>query len=77
MIELKDTLELWAWMTEYPDKTVGMVGIMLEGNHTPMIGRSKEHIMQLEQLALLHHRATGQRVWLRHFTDCHDEPDLA
>lgn len=71
-----DTKELWAWMTEYPDGTIGMVGMMLAGNHTPLIGRSEKHIRVLEPAARAHHDQTGQRVWLRRFHDCTDEADL-
>lgn len=71
-----DPKELWAWMTEYPDGTVGMVGVMLEGNHTPCIGRSHAHIVALKPIAEAHRRLSGQRVWLRRFHNCIDDEDL-
>jgi hypothetical protein len=64
---------LWAWITEYPDGSTGMVGVLLPDiGNTPLVSRSEEHIRKMRPAAASHAKATGQRVWLRrwdNFTD--------
>jgi hypothetical protein len=61
--------ELWAWITEYPDGSAGLIGSMVPGmpGITPLITRGEEAIRQLEPLARLHGKVAGQRVWLRKY----------
>jgi len=65
--------ELWAWVTEYPDKSVGLIAVGgLEGVMMPLIGRSEQAIRKLEPYARTHGAATKQRVWLRQYTKVQD-----
>jgi hypothetical protein len=60
--------DLWAWVTEYPDGSVGMIGAMVPGmEHVPLITRNREAARQLERFARQHGENSGQRVWLRHY----------
>lgn len=71
-----DTKELWAWMTEYPDGTVGIVGAMIGFTHTPLIGRNHKTILHFKYVAEQHRIVSGQRVWLRRFHNYIDDEDL-
>ena len=65
---MNDGRELWAWVSEYPDGSVGMVGGVLIGVlHTPLCGRDESIVRQMEPYARAHGEATGQRVWLRKY----------
>ena len=69
--------ELWAWVSEYPDKTTGLVASGALGiGISPLIGRSEKHVRALEPLAKAHSRSTGQRVWLRRYVIAKDFPDV-
>jgi len=69
--------ELWAWVSKYPDGSIGMVASGALGiGITPLIGRSEKHIRSLEPIAAAHGRTTGQRVWLRRYVIAMDYPDV-
>jgi hypothetical protein len=69
--------ELWVWVTEYPDKSVGTVGGIVPGmGMMPLMGRSEPHVRRLEYIANSHAIATGQRVWLRKYAVVADYPDM-
>lgn len=61
--------ELWAWMSEYPDGSVGTIGGSVPGmpGIVPLITRSEQAARQMEPIARLHGKAVGQRVWLRKY----------
>jgi hypothetical protein len=61
--------ELWAWVTEYPDGSVGTIAVAVPSlpGLTPLITRDEEAIRRLEPLARLHGKVAGQRVWLRRY----------
>ena len=61
--------ELWAWVSEYPDGSVGLVGWSIPGmpGITPLISRSEQAVRGLESLARMHGKAANQRVWLRQY----------
>lgn len=65
MVNMGETL--WAWVTEYADGSIGAVGLIVNGRHTPMIGRSEEAIKAMTPYAIAHGEATGQKVWLRKY----------
>jgi hypothetical protein len=65
--------DLWAWVTEYPDGSVGLISVMLPGmGNTPLIGRSEKAIRTLEDIARAHGRTLNQKVWLRRYTKAED-----
>ena len=68
---------LWAWVTEYPDGSVGMIAstAIKPGMMMPMIGRSERHMRMLEPHARAHGKALKQRVWLRRYACVMDYPD--
>lgn len=69
--------ELWAWVTEYPDGSIGLVGGMIPGiGLTPLIGRSEPHVRQFETFARSHGQQAKQRVWLRRYTLAEEMADV-
>lgn len=73
MMEMADSL--WAWVSEYPDGSIGCVGALLPGmEHVPLITRSERTARQLERFAREHGEKTGQRVWLRRYDKAEDYP---
>jgi len=69
---------LFAWVTEEPNGNVSVVGAYVPqlGGHLPMIGRSLDHIMALQEFARAHKQNTGQRVWLREYKMVDNTEDL-
>ncbi len=64
---------IWAWISQYPDGTVGLVGGYVEGvGHLPLIGRSEKVMRSFQPLAKIHAERTGQRVWLRRYVRAED-----
>jgi hypothetical protein len=75
---MKDANTLWAWITEYPDGSTGMVGAFIpEVGHTPLVSRSEEHIRKMRPIAEAHARDTSQRVWLRRWDNFTDVEEIA
>jgi hypothetical protein len=69
--------ELWAWVTEFPDESVGLVGGMIPGiGMTPLIGRSEEVVRKVEDIARSHGQQSGQRVWLRRYSLAEEYADV-
>jgi hypothetical protein len=76
---------LWAWVTEYPDGSVGLIAVTLniiedKRNHrgpalTPLIGRSESAIRKMEPYAYAHGKALNQKVWLRRYDMTVDYPN--
>ncbi len=66
--------ELWAWVTEYPDGSIGLIAAVVPGlpGLTPLIGRSETAIRAFERLARAHGTASGQKVWLRRYAMAED-----
>lgn len=70
---------LWAWLTEYPDKTIGTVGAMMPGlGMVPLVTRDERLAFSVfHALARKHKESTGQRVWLRCYHNFTDEAEVA
>jgi hypothetical protein len=62
--------QLWAWVSRYPDGSIGTVGARMPGmaGFVPLVMRSRETAEQLRAIARAHAEASGQRVWLREYT---------
>jgi hypothetical protein len=76
-VDLNMADELWVWVTEYPDGSIGTVGGIIPGmSMVPLMGRSEHHVRRLEYVANSHAIGTGQRVWLRRYAKAEDFPDL-
>jgi hypothetical protein len=60
---LADTL--WAWVTTSADGKPSMIGTLIEFTHTPLV-TVREDLARgpMRELALRHHKASGQPVWL-------------
>jgi hypothetical protein len=69
---------LFAWVTEEPDGNISLVGAYLPrlGGNLPLIGRSLDAIMTFQDVARLHAKSTGQRVWLREYVMIDNTEDL-
>ena len=74
MDELNMANSLWAWVTEYPDGSVGMIGTtgIIVGMMMPLMGRNKEMVLKMRAIAHEHGRQRGQRVWLRRYDKAED-----
>lgn len=74
MTELNMADSLWAWVTEYPDGSVGMIATsgIIEGVLMPLIGRNELMVIKMRTIAHDHGKATGQRVWLRRYDKAED-----
>jgi hypothetical protein len=60
--------QLWVWMTEYPDGTIGTVGAFTPRmGHIQLSARSLEIAEKMRPLAQSHAMQSGQRVWLRRY----------
>lgn len=69
---------LWAWLTEYPDGSYGLIAMVnfpIDGLMAPLIGRSEEAVRTMEPQARAHGKAHNQRVWLRRYDVTMDYPD--
>jgi hypothetical protein len=67
--------DLWAWVTRYPDGSVGLIGAMVPalGTHTPLITRTEAIARTIfAPIARSHGKAAGQEVWLRRYTVAED-----
>ena len=66
--------DLWAWVTEYPDGSIGLIGYtyIREGVMVPLIGRNEKAVRMMEQPAREHGAAFNQRIWLRRYTKAED-----
>jgi hypothetical protein len=59
---------LWAWLSLYPDGTIGNIGAMVGTSHTPLISRNEKIARTaLRALALAHWKMTGQACFLVRF----------
>jgi hypothetical protein len=57
---------LFAWMTEYPDGTSGLISAVVD---LPPVGRASEAVVEVfGPIAIKHGKVLNQRVWLREFT---------
>lgn len=75
-----DTKSLFVWMTEDRTGRVQQVGGLIPdtGENFTLSHTDRDAAVRLMRpLALAHHRATGQRVWLREFRMVADSEDLA
>ena len=78
MTDLNMADSLWAWMTEYPDGSYGMIATIVNERAmmlSPLIGRDEATVRSLEKIARAHGAASKQRVWLRRFDMTVDYPD--
>jgi hypothetical protein len=67
---------LWAWVSEYPDGSTGLVGAYVPTmGHTPLLSRSEWAVRKFQPLAKAHAETTGQRVWLRRYTLAEDHEE--
>ena len=73
------TLEtMYAWVSEYPDGSIGLVGGGFLGvGQQPLVTRSERIARTFYRpFAELHKQTSGQRVWLRKYTVFVDEADI-
>lgn len=68
---------LWAWVTAYPDGSIGLIGSMalIDGVMMPLIGRNEAAIRKVEPIARRHGAVSKQRVWLRRYDFAKDYAD--
>jgi hypothetical protein len=65
---------LFAWMTEYPDGTSGLISAVVDlppvgRANAVLIGRNREAVVEVfGPIAIKHGKVLNQRVWLREFT---------
>lgn len=59
---------LYAWTTRLPDGSTSLVGTIIDGRHTPLIATRVDLAAAMQPLAEAHAQASGQDVYLEHFT---------
>jgi hypothetical protein len=65
--DLKDGTQLYAWQVQESDGRWSMIGVMLDGNHTPLIHRDPQLIEAMRPLAEQHAAQSGQPLRLMQF----------
>jgi len=71
----KDASSLWAWVSEYPDGSIGTISVLYQDKEIPLICRSHFAIEKFRPLAVRYRETHGQRIWLRQYTKFIDHSD--
>jgi hypothetical protein len=70
--------ELWSWVEQLPDGSVGQVAVMIPffGNALcNLTYRSRDIAVKMQPYAQLYAKRSGNRVWLRQFRMVADHED--
>lgn len=67
----------WAWVSRYPDGSVGNIGISVAGFEGLLVTRSEDVArVVMRSMAEIHAKNSGQRCWLRRYEMTEDELDV-
>lgn len=66
-VDAKDGNSIYAWQVREPDGRWSMIGMMIDGNHTPLIHRDPELIDAMKPLAVAHAAQMGAPLRLMQF----------
>lgn len=67
VVEAKDGNQIYAWQVQEPDGRWSMIGVMVQGKHSPLIHRDPDLIEAMKPLAVEHAAKMGAPLRLMQF----------